>query len=163
MGGVTRRKRWRVLAIDPTSKGFAYVVLEGRDFLIDWGARHVAHESCFRTKIGVLCDRYAPNFMVLEGELGSRRGKRARARIVAAGQEAAARTMATVKVSQGQVRQELKTTTKWQVAKMVAHQFPELKSRLPKPRRLWMTEDDRMNVFDALSFALSVLNELEST
>jgi hypothetical protein len=29
------------LAIDPTHRGFGYVVLEGSDHLIDWGVRHV--------------------------------------------------------------------------------------------------------------------------
>src|SRR5216684_4167413 len=31
----------RVLAIDPTRRGFGYVVFEGPDFLIDWGVRNV--------------------------------------------------------------------------------------------------------------------------
>jgi hypothetical protein len=31
----------RVLSIDPTHRGFGYVVLEGSEHLIDWGVRHV--------------------------------------------------------------------------------------------------------------------------
>jgi hypothetical protein len=31
----------RVLAIDPTHRGFGYVILEGPERLIDWGTRHV--------------------------------------------------------------------------------------------------------------------------
>ena len=38
-------------------------------------------------------------------------------------------------------------------------QFPELAPRLPRFRKLWMSEDERMSIFDALSLALALLEE----
>jgi hypothetical protein len=44
---------------------------------------------------------------------------------------------------------------KYQRAAALAERFPQLQSRLPRFRKPWMTEDPRVNVFDALAFALA--------
>jgi hypothetical protein len=45
--------------------------------------------------------------------------------------------------------------TKHALAEIFAKRFPEeLASRLPPKRRLWMSEDYRMHIFDAVALAL---------
>jgi hypothetical protein len=46
--------------------------------------------------------------------------------------------------------------TKHALAEMLAGRFPEeLASRLPPKRRPWMSEDYRMDIFDAVALALT--------
>ena len=46
--------------------------------------------------------------------------------------------------------------TKFAVAQALATQFPvELAARLPPKRRAWMSEDPRMDIFDAVSLAVA--------
>ncbi|HLX69589.1 MAG TPA: hypothetical protein VKV04_08175 [Verrucomicrobiae bacterium] len=48
--------------------------------------------------------------------------------------------------------------TKYEMAEMLATQFPdELASRLPPKRKTWESEDGRMDVFDAMALALAYL------
>ena len=44
--------------------------------------------------------------------------------------------------------------TKYQRAVALVSRFPELEARLPRQRKPWMTEDSRINIFDALGFAV---------
>jgi hypothetical protein len=47
--------------------------------------------------------------------------------------------------------------TKHALAEIIAERFPkELGFRLPPKRRAWMSEDSRMDIFDAVALALMV-------
>ena len=50
---------------------------------------------------------------------------------------------------------ETGAVTKHEIAQVLAKDFPELAPRLPPVRRIWMTEDCRMAIFDAASLALT--------
>src|SRR5262249_5157926 len=71
-----------LLAIYPTTRGFGFVVFEGRDRTIDWGVKD-AHGDKNRkvlAKIEELVSWYKPDMLVLENAHGamSRRAKRIR-------------------------------------------------------------------------------------
>lgn len=53
--------------------------------------------------------------------------------------------------------------TKHDIAKAIADEYPELAARLPAERKLWLPEDQQMNIFDAISFvaALRALPRLQ--
>src|SRR5712692_1650169 len=72
----------RVLSIDPTHRGFGYVVLEGSDRLIDWGVRYVQGQKnkASIAATGELISHYRPQIIVLEdvAAKGCRRRKRVR-------------------------------------------------------------------------------------
>src|SRR5207249_4491100 len=57
----------RVLAVDPTSRGFGFAVLEGPDRLLDWGLVHARTDKRARTLEAVadLLERYRPDVLVL--------------------------------------------------------------------------------------------------
>ena len=62
-------------------------------------------------------------------------------------------------VSVTQVRMQLvgeSRATKFAVARTLAEKFPtELGTRLPPKRRPWMSEDPRMDIFDAVGLAVA--------
>jgi hypothetical protein len=73
-----------LLAIDPTSRGFAFAVLEAPAFLVDWGSKSATTGSgSLVRKVGKLLSRYQPDMLVLEdlGAEGARRRIRAREEI----------------------------------------------------------------------------------
>src|ERR1043166_6601564 len=64
----------RVLAIDPTTSGFGFAVMEGPDRLVDWGVREVAGDkllSCLKS-VGNLMDRYSPGMIVVESPVAGK-------------------------------------------------------------------------------------------
>jgi RNase H-fold protein (predicted Holliday junction resolvase) len=60
-------KETRVLAIDPSTRGFGFAVLEGPNRLIDWGVKETKKNKNARTLklIDELIDRYLPSVMSL--------------------------------------------------------------------------------------------------
>lgn len=158
--GVAGRTRWRVISIDPTGNGLAYAVIEGGDYLVDCGLAVGRSARVFKERVDALCDRFRPNILVCERELGSKRGPKARRRIVMAVAVAAERQIPTCKVSRLEVQTLFDGAPKHEIATAITQYFPGLLHRLPHKRSLGMPEDERMNVFDAISFALVVLGKL---
>jgi hypothetical protein len=154
--------RARVLAIDPTPRGIAFVVLEGPERLIDWGVCYVATPSkhAYMERLRSLIEDNAPDLLVAE-TYGTRHGrKHTRANYVLhrvkAFAEAECLPLRTV--SRKEVNAMFKVgKSKHKIACGLARFFPELEEKLPDERKVWETEVERMNIFDALSFGLTVL------
>jgi RNase H-fold protein (predicted Holliday junction resolvase) len=70
----------RVLAIDPSTRGFGFAILEGPERLIDWGVKETKTDKKRRSlKFGAeLIERYQPRVIVVEDYegKGSRRCQR---------------------------------------------------------------------------------------
>lgn len=151
----------RLLALDPTSTGFGFVVLEGEE-LIEWGINGVKgdkNKECLR-KIGRLIDRYQPDVVVMEhyDRKSCRRTIRIKELIQELKRLAQRRGVQSRTISQSQIRGvfvKFGARTKHQVAIEIAKQFPELAPHLPQPRKPWMSEDERMNIFDAAAIAVT--------
>ncbi len=151
------------LAVDPTTKGFAFVVLE-EGVLIDWGVRHAGSEKNRGSiqKLKVLIADYKPDVLVIEDihDRSSRRLRRVRLLIGQFARAARRYKVVVRRVTRRAVRQHFGANS-WQVTKhhialALADRFPELRGRLPRVRKLWMTEDERMSIFDALAMAFVV-------
>src|SRR6266852_8358198 len=76
------RQSVRVLAIDPTTGGFGFAVMEGADSLIDWGIKEATgnkNSACLKL-VADLTNRYRPEVVVVENPVGrkSRRCERVR-------------------------------------------------------------------------------------
>lgn len=157
----------RILSLDMTAKGFAYAVLEGPERLIDWGTTEIKDRSKngYVERAESFLWRYFPDLVVLEAGkgAGSRRGERARNLIQRIELLAVTRGLPVRKVSRGDVRFAFRGSaeTKHEIAHAIASLFPELESRLPRFRKPWMSEDERMSIFDAVSFALTVYRSPE--
>jgi hypothetical protein len=151
----------RVLAIDPYSRGVGFAVLEGPGCLIDWGLRSTggADNAKAARAIDKLIDRFRPDVLALEDwdSAGSRRCGRVQellGRIAAAeGNRVLVRLITWREIrAVGPLPQ---TGTKHGRACFLAERFPELQAFQPPFRRLWMPEDDRMAIFDAVGFAVA--------
>ena len=145
------------LAIDPTRTGFAFAVLEAPDHLVDWGQR-IAARGTFElsTKVDALLAKHFPAVLVLEdiAAPGARRRTRARREIRSLERLALKRGMPVERVSRLAVLDSFAPGNgKYEVALRLAEIFPDLSKRLPWKRKIWMPEDPRMNVFDAVGLA----------
>lgn len=149
----------RILGIDPTSKGFGFVVLEWPIGLIDWGARHAIQDKNKRClqKLDDLITRYQPDILALEDTAapGSRRYPRVCHLLEAIRNMAAARGLRTIPIARRRVQSSFSNkgpATKYEIAVTLAGLFPELAPYLPPARKLGDSEKDRMRIFDALAF-----------
>lgn len=155
----------RVLAIDPTRKGFGFAVLESPTEFIDWGVKEIRDSLRHRNRrcleeVSRLIDRHQPDVLVVEhtGAKSCRRRLRARQLIDDVLILASVQNLRTRRVSRRRVQRCFSKTgkaTKRQVAVAIALRFPELEPHLPPVRKLWMSEAERMGIFDAVAFALA--------
>jgi len=154
----------RILAIDPTSKGFGYIVLEDSDFLVDWGikeARDNKNTRCLK-QIRYLIELYQPHVVAVEdcSKHGTRRSERVRdlvAGIIKLAEEQGIRSRQVLRQKVRQAFESFGATTKHEIAQAIARRFPEIADRLPPKRRPYMSEDARMAIFGAAAIALTVL------
>lgn len=165
---MSRINQARILAIDPTARGFAYVVLEGSERLIDWGVSHVSLHSKRQAieRLDGLLLQYAPDLLVTENWRSRRGAKIARGRgflrLISTHSERDALPLRTIRRSEVQFVFRTSGKSKHAIAEALARFFPELEDRLPRKRKPWMSEDERMNIFDALSFAVTVFRSPEA-
>src|SRR5262244_2358611 len=66
------KKDIRVLAIDPSTRGFGFAILEGPNRLIDWGVKETKTDKKNRSLklIADLIDMYQPSVVVVEDYAG---------------------------------------------------------------------------------------------
>jgi hypothetical protein len=147
------------LALDIIPKGVAFAVLEGTERLYDAGVTYVAEPSkhAYVEKVETLLLRYLPQVLVLEDTKGAgfKKGPRSEHVIRRLELLALSKTLPVVKVSRKEVLSVFGTKNKYETAATVARFFPELEGRLPGHRRPWETENDRINIYEAVSFALT--------
>jgi Holliday junction resolvasome RuvABC endonuclease subunit len=155
----------RVLAIDPSTRGFGFAVLEGPERLIDWGVKETKTDKKRRTLklIDDLIERYQPNVIVVEDYegKGSRRCYRIQGLINDITKLAAKKNTKVRSFSRAKVKQafsESGASTKYEIARAITNRFPELAPRLPRFRKPWMSEDYRMSIFDAVALGLTFLS-----
>ena len=155
-----RKLRRRILAIDPTHRGFGFVVLEEPLALIDWGLRYVPtlNEKEHVRRVVDLLRLVVPDVVVVEDvrHPSCRRGTRVRRLIEAIEQAGRREHMSVRRVARADVRRwyaKIGSSNKDSVAAVIVDQFPELESILPPKRKTWMPEDQRMAVFDAATLA----------
>lgn len=155
----------RVLAIQPTSRGFGFAVLESSENLVDWGVKATKGDKRKQTlaKVADLIGHYKPNVIAMEDCEGpdSRRSDRVRSLLdeimeLAEGQKIKVKKLTVRKVKKAIAGSD--RVTKREIAKILVERFSELSNRLPGYRKPWMSEDYRMSIFDALAIGLISIN-----
>lgn len=151
----------RILAIDPTHRGFGYVIFEGPSFLVDWGVRNVRgpKNSGALQAVERLIERYTPDLLLVEDSSARDCWRRQRVRdllgeLVALASRCGVRVRRVSRTKVGKTFAGFGASNKDQIARLIAARFPELALRLPPERKPWMSEDARMAIFDAAAFAL---------
>jgi Holliday junction resolvasome RuvABC endonuclease subunit len=152
----------RVLAIDPSTRGFGYSVIEGPNLLIDWGVKETKTDKNRRSLkiVAELIEQYEPDVLVLENYAGkgSRRCRRVAELVDEISKLAMKREVKVRSFSRAEVRRAFTASaakTKYEIAIAIAKRFPELAPRLPRFRKPWMSEDYRMSIFDAVGLGLA--------
>jgi Holliday junction resolvasome RuvABC endonuclease subunit len=151
-----------LLAIAPSTRGFGFALLEGLDMLVNWGDKRVKGDKNRNSlaKVEDLIAQYQPDVLVLQDN--STKPFRRAARIRALSRQiirvAGTRKVSVALFSHEQVRRVFFADgqgTKHALAEIIANKFPEeLGFRLPPKRRAWMSEDSRMDIFDAVALVL---------
>lgn len=164
-----RRHFKQILAIDPTTRGFSFALLERTGRLIDWGGKRAPSAGRNRRcaeAVAVLIRTHRPDVLVLEDctAPGSRRCARVRALIRTLQSVAASHRIPLELVPPRYLREVCAgnpRATKHDVARALAERLPELARHVPPRRKPWMTEDGRTHIFDAVALAVAVLHRAE--
>ena len=149
----------RVLALDVRPRSFGYVLFEGPERLLDWGARSFrkgvnAVRIPLAQKIEALVDECDPTVVVAKEaprrkkinsakrrkmlDVIVRKAKHGRIPVRVLGRSAVRAAFASNGLQ-----------TKHQVASALAERFAELAPILPPKRKPWQSEDYRTSIFDA--------------
>jgi hypothetical protein len=153
-----KNKGVRILAIAPTSRGFGYAVMEGPKWLMAHGNKAILKNKNARALVWVdkFIRLYKPSVLILPDVNASDTHRATRIKNLHRQIGALARKhQLKLKLVTGTKMRELllddSKGTKQAMAEALAKLFPEeLKSRLPPKRRPWMSEDPRMDIFDAV-------------
>ncbi len=151
----------RILAIDLHPQSFGFVVFEGSQLILDWGARSFRGgvnkvRTPLRPKVGVLLNTFAPDVLVLQRP----RTEKLERIVRKIKHEAKTKKIAVRLLTPKAVAKAFlgRNDNKDQVASVIAERFPELLSVLPPRRRPWQSEDYRMSIFDAAAIGIAYFN-----
>jgi hypothetical protein len=153
----------RIFALDPTTKGFGYAVLELPFRLVEWGLAHVSgeKESGAVARFEELLDKFRPDIVILEDSTapGSRRRPRVQKLLEKLRETARERGIAVQTLPRLAVIECFsspdKRATKFSITQNLAETFPELAEKMPKRRKIYQSEDERIATFDALALAVT--------
>jgi hypothetical protein len=146
-----------ILGIDPTSRGLAYVFFEDGK-LLDWGTRRVHGDDLGALRrILALCP--AEILVIEDGNAsGCLRRPRIKRVLVTLQKYAIAAGIEVRRVARQDVFRAWRTRgrpSKDDIAAVIAKDFPVLQMILPRARGKYRSEDARIRIFDAASFALN--------
>lgn len=161
------RNRELVLAIFPATKGFGFALFEGSEMLVDWGVKLVQGQrkntQCLR-RIRELIAFYHPEIVVISSYVGSHRARRIQTLINSLSGVASKEGIPCNSFSRTDVQRCFSmrgARSKRQIAEAIARDFPELAPRLPPVRRIWMSEDARMSIFDAVALGITFFHSVQ--
>src|SRR5664279_2851736 len=159
----TTSKYFCILAVALSARGFGFVVMEGQKTIIECGGRVADGDKNAQSlaKMKKLLNLYRPSVLVLQDV--EAKGSRRYPRIKTLNRQikgVAEKQKIVVKLISGKQLRSLllgnPKGTKQEMAEMIVMQFPdELASRLPPKRKLWKSEDGRMDIFDAVALAVA--------
>ena len=159
---MTQNKPVRILAIAPTARGFGFAVMEGSSRLVAFSNKSILKNKNDRTLVWVekFIRRYEPAVMVLPAvnATDTRRAKRIKQLHQRMGALATKLKLKVKLITATRVREQLLGQgkgNKQSLAEVLAGLFPiELAPRLPPKRKVWKSEDPRMDIFDAVGLAV---------
>ncbi len=157
-----------VLALHPFSRGVAFALFEAPLAPIDWGVKEVRGKRKNARSLEVakaLIDQHQPDVVVLEECTGpySRRAQRVHRLLKLIANYAAGQTVEVHTYTRANIRDCFKAVgakTRYEIAQAIASQVAAFGHRLPPLRKIWMSEDVRMGLFDAASLAMTFYSRM---
>lgn len=152
----------RTLAISPSSYGVGYALIEGFDTLADWGLKRISGDKNKSSlqRVKELLAHYEPELLIMQntGVKTSRRSPRIKQLNNQIKTFARGSNVKVLSFTREAVKQAFLPNSKGSkhdLALVIADRFPEeLALRVPPERKAWMTEDSRVNLFEAVALAL---------
>jgi hypothetical protein len=151
-----------VLAVQPTARGFGWVLFEGNMVPVDWGVARPKRDLsqwCMR-RFQKLFREFEPATLVLErfDKESSQRGDRIRTlaktmKGFAESHDAVTRMYSREEVGQAVLRNA--DATRHDIALAAGLRFPILQRELPQKREVWEPEHDRRCLFDAAALGIT--------
>ena len=151
-----------MLSIYLNSRGFGYALFEGFLVPVDWGIKTVEARGMTDSleKVRLLLHLLQPSVVILqdcEGKL-SRCTKRIEKLVNRISALAKTKRIRVYRYSRSDIRECFAyygARTKDEIARAIAKLLPEFSPRVPPMRKIWMSEDYRMGLFDALSLVFT--------
>ena len=160
-----QRNEKRVLALHVHSRSFGFVVFEGPNRILDWGIKSFrrgvnAVKIPAAKKLLVLLDEFTPSTIVVR----ERETRRNRRMLAAIERQARSRRIPVRFISREDVNRAFVgfEANKYEVASVLAKQFPALASRLPPRRKFYESEDYRIGIFDAAAVGVAYFTRRKS-
>ena len=155
------QSRGAVLAVYPSRRGFGFAVATAPVGLSDWGWAKLASRSAdeLLVRVDALVARHAALHLVLENPAGSRRRDRVRRLTTLVGNYGRQSALIVHDVARSDRRTALglpSRATNHEMAVAVALLFPELEPQLPRLRKRWQAEDERLAIFAAVASLLAI-------
>lgn len=158
---MTRVTRSVLLALYPNMSGLGYALFEGDLRAVDWGiktARQRKHETTVNNARALL-HAFSPAHIILPARTlvveGSRRLQKVSLDIAGIshpfGSHVHWYSRADIKACFSRYGAESKDA----IVSVIARLLPEFEQHVPPKRRIWMSEDYRMGVFDAVALAMT--------
>lgn len=150
-----------ILALYPNARGLSFACIQMPRTLIDCGITNPLPFciNSFLKRIERFLDFYSPKIVVLRGLTpNSYRGKQAEQLITSITKLVFERGLPVHHYTRKQIRDVFDiydARSKHAIAQKVIERIPELSYLKPKPRKLWMPEDHRMGVIDAVALAIT--------
>ncbi len=152
-----------VLGFYPTTHGFAFVLFEGPQSPFDWGVRELrgTRKNARTLKaLKKLLDRYRPASLVIENtsRVRSRRVARIKRLHRMIRHLADAEQIDVYRYTRADIRTcfaSVGAIRKHEIAEAIATIIPAFAHRLPRKRKIWMSEDPRQSLFDAAALGLA--------
>ncbi len=156
-----------VLAVVPNTRGIAFAYFEGALSPVDWGMKDLrGSDKNGRSLAAVrdLIEQLQPDVLILEEYSAARIRRAARAarlqRMIES--HAAVQAIEVTRYTRANIRATFSpfgATTRYEIAELIAGQVLALSFRLPPVRKLWMSEDHRMALFDAAALVFTHFKE----
>ena len=145
----------RILGVSPTSHGFAFVVSERPDQLLDWARHRTGERRTLRIRLDHVVSESRPLFVACEIERNrcSRRGREFNGALRGVCARYGIMILCVERRLVWTAGRGDRPATDYQIARVAADRFPEIADKLPKPRRAWNGSDDRIGVLLAAELA----------
>ena len=156
-----------LLAVYPTTRGFAYVMFDGPISPFDWAMKDMppkGKNAATLTAIEKLIERYHPDVLVMEKlkPSGQNRSIRICDLYKAILHLAETHQIEVFRYDRSDVQRWFASVcakTKPEIAQAIAREIPAFIHRLPPIRKIWMSADRRQSLFDASALALCYFND----
>ena len=152
-----------VLAIYPTTRGVGFALMRSPLTPIDWGVKGTQgpdkNAACMQ-KVAALIKAYQPDVILLEEPTSPRLTRAARLGRLTRTIETLSRRHAIdvrryPRSAVDECFSQFGARTRYEVAATIANRVPAFERFLPRPRKLWETENARMGIFRAAALALT--------